>query len=136
MDKVKLNALVEVQRAIKKCDAELKALKTMKTTISGEVCEQFLQEGISNVKTEDGVTIHLHTMRYVNAKVDPERIQAWLDEHELSDFMPRKFNVRGFAAHVREAIEQTEEGEEPGLPADFQEYFEVGEEVSARVRGA
>lgn len=107
-------------------DAAAKASQKKLDELEPRVLAAMVAAEVTSIKDRKGRTLYLQSELWVSAKLiedsderDYEAANSWLEQHELGDFVQRRFNVQTVSAWAREI---KKEGE---LPADFENVFDV-----------
>lgn len=114
LDRQKKEAAKDVQRAAR------------------DVREALLDQGLQNVRCEDGATIYLHNIFSISVTQDNESaVRAWLIDEFGDDqpFVQEKVSKSALSAHLKDAIEKGELGE-----FDVPEFLKLNTHPDVRIR--
>jgi hypothetical protein len=121
-----LYAVLDKER--KDLEERLKKHKERMGEIETQLLERFAQEGVSSIRTTDGL-VHLHHQLWANCTNPENMLQSawrWMVKGSV--------NSQTLSAQVRE-LDLDEDGN-PMLPEDVRECVKVTEKWSVRVRGS
>jgi len=129
LDTEKLRQLRDLITRKRDLDAELRRVKDAIEVLEAPLLDAFAEEGVQNMKLEDGSTLYLRVQLWARPKKidgieedDAIREIACLGLKEigLDDFVHETFNIHTLSAYVRELDSQNEP-----LPEGFDKYIEV-----------
>lgn len=127
--------------AIKKLEAELKALKAQRDDERIALAGRFIDEGVRSLKTVDGQTLYLKRDLFLHKRpgIEMEEAVAALRQCGLHDFVQETYSASQLKAYVREIDERLQEHSPGALVEDelkeLSRNFIIGHRDSVAVRG-
>lgn len=131
MDMAKVKLYRDLRAEQKRLGAEADGIKERADEIERELLEAFAEEGVQNVKTDDGSTVFLRRELWparLEGVETPDILDA-LRESGLEHYVTENFNSRSLASYLKEL----DEAETP-MPAPLAGVIKVAEKFSIRTK--
>lgn len=138
MNRGKLHEYVALKREKAQLEARLRVVNGEMADLEQMLLDQFADDGVSSVKTEDGATVFVHSQLWAGAKEDErEELVAALRANGLEDYTT--INHQSFSSLVRELVrsagrEKDEEIDMEAVAPGWGKHAKVARKTSLNVR--
>lgn len=138
MNRTKLTEYVALKREKAQVEARLRVINGELSSLEEQLLDQFADDGITKVGTDDGATVFIHSQLWASPKEDErEALVAALRENGLEDYTT--INHQSFSGFVRELVreagaEKDDEIDMEAVAPGWGKHVKVARKVSLNVR--